>query len=202
MWTFMADWANSSNSVMRPYRHPSGSPPIRYFEESTCGATAVIRRGDIVSFDTVVATASHRILRAPSSGGTGTNLLQVGITSLLGVSAQGSTSDGSITGLSSNGARSAEGRRIGVFVADGQTEFLGFLSSGGAGPAIAASSLIGRKKSVIYDRTQHNFFIDSTNSTAALAAVVITDIPSESIGDTNGPVIFKFLSTNLALSGL
>ncbi len=81
----MADWANSSNSRMRFYRHPSGSAPIRWFEESTCAATATLRRGDIVTFDTVVATASHRIVRAPSSGGTGTNLLQVAITSLLGI---------------------------------------------------------------------------------------------------------------------
>jgi len=194
----MADWANSSNSRMRPYRHPSGSPPIRYFEESTCAATAVIRRGDIVAFDTVVASASHRIVRAPSSGGTGTNLLQVGVTSILGIAATDSTSDGSTTGLAANGARAAEGRRIGVFIADPTMEFLGFLSSGGAGPAVAASSLIGLTKAVIYDRTQHQFFIDSTNSTAALVAVKITDVPSESINDTNGPVIFKFLSSNVA----
>ena len=38
----------------------------------------------------------------------------------------------------------------------------------------------------------------SPSFTAALVAVKITDIPSESIGDTNGPVIFKFLSSNVA----
>ena len=199
----MADWAGTSNSLIRPYRHPSGSPPIRYYEEDTCAATAIIRRGDVVSFDTVVASASHRLLRAPSSGGDGTNLLQVGVTSLLGVAAQGSTGDGSTTGLQSSvGTRANEGKRIGVYLADPQTEFLGYLSSAGAGPAIASRNLIGLRRPLIYNRTEHNFFIDSTNSTAALAAVVITDIPSESVGDTNGPVIFRFMSSNVAVGAV
>lgn len=198
----MADWAGTSNSVIRPYRHPSGSFPIRYYEESTAASTATIRRGDVVSFDTVVASASHRILRAPSSGGTGTNLLEVGVTSLLGVSAEHSTSDGSTTGLASSVGTRPGNRQIGVYLADPQTEFLGYLSSAGVGPAVASRNLIGGRRALIYNRTQHAFFIDSTNSTAALAAVVITDIPSESIGDTNGPVIFKFLSSNVAVNAV
>ncbi len=198
----MADWAGTSNSVLRPYRHPHGSPQIRYFEESTAASTATIRRGDIVSFDTVVASASHRILRAPSSGGNGSNLLQVAVTSLLGIAAENSTSDGSTLGLASSVGTRSGNRQIGVFIADAGSEFLGYLSSAGAGPAVASRSLIGSRKSVIYDRNQHAFFVDSTNSTAALAAVVITDIPSESIGDTNGPVIFKFLSSNVSLTAV
>ena len=196
----MADWTNTTNSYFRPYRHGLGSPPIRYFEESTCAATAVIRYGDVVSFDTVAATASHRILRAPSSGGNGTNLLQVGIGSLIGVAAENSTSDGSTTGLV-NGTLVGPvrpNRKLGVWVADPGTEFLGFMSTAG-GNNVAASSLVGLNKAVIYDRTLNRHLIDSTNSTAALAAVKITGIPSESINDTNGPVIFKFLSSNVAL---
>lgn len=197
----MADWANSTTSYIRPYRHPLGSPPIRYFEESTCAATAIIQYGDVVSFDTVVGTAAHRIVRAPSSGGTGTNLLQVGVTSLLGIAAENSTSDGSTSGLINATAVGPvrPNRKIGVWVADVNTEFLGFLSSVG-GPNLAASTLIGVAKPLLYSRTFNRFFVDSSNSTAALAAVKITDIPSESIGDSNGPVIFKFLSTNIALN--
>jgi len=195
----MAQWTNSTASFIRPYRHPSGSPPIREFEESTCAATAVLQYGDVVAFDTVVGTAAHRILRAPSSGGTGTNLLQVGITSLLGVCAQNSTSDGSTTGLTNgtNVGPQRVNRKLGVWIADPNTEFYGFLSSAG-GDVQAVSTLIGQQKAVIYSRTFNRFFIDSTNSTAALFAVKITDIPSESMGDTNGPVIFKFLSSNVA----
>jgi hypothetical protein len=200
----MADWNGSSNAVMRPYRNASGSPPLRYFEESTCVSTAVIRRGDVVAFDTVVASASHRILRAPSSGGNGGNLLQVNVTSLLGVAAEGSTGDGSTTGLaSSNGTRGTQSKSLGVYLATPGSEFLGYLSTGGAGPIIASRNLIGTRKAVVYDRNLHNFYLDSTNSTVALAAVVITDIPSESIGDSGAaPVIFKFLSTNVAFTAL
>ena len=196
----MAQWDGTTNSIIRPYRHPSGSFPVRYYEESTCAATAVIKRGDIVTFDTVVATASHRILRAPSSGGTGTNLLQVGIRSLVGVAAENSTSDGSVTGLTSNGLRPSWNRKLGVFLATPETEFIGFMSTAGAVSSQAVlSTLIGVQCPVTYSRTLNRFLLDSTNvTTSALFAVVITDIPSESIGDTNGPVVFKFLSTNVA----
>ena len=40
------------------------APEIRYFQESTAVSTAVIKLGDIVSFDTVVSSASFRIRRA------------------------------------------------------------------------------------------------------------------------------------------
>jgi len=195
----MAEWTNTTNSYFRPYRHPLGSPPIRYFEESTCAATAILQYGDVVAFDTVAATAGHRILRAPSSGGTGTNLLQVGVTSLLGVCGENSTSDGSTSGLTNGTVVGPQrvNRKLGVWLADPNTEFIGFMSTAG-GNNLAASTLIGLQKAVIYDRTLHRFLIDSTNSTAALFAVKITDIPSESINDTNGPVIFKFLSSNVA----
>lgn len=193
--------ANTSNTVFRPYRTPYGSFPIREFEEGTCASTAVIRRGDVVCFDTVVTTGNHRVVRAPSSQGNGGTVLQNGIKSLIGVALTGSTGDGSTTGLAGDGARPNPAKMISVAIADRQTEFLGYISSGGASTAvhISASSYIGMRKAVVYDRTQHAFFIDSTNSTAADFSVIITDIPSESRNDKNGAVIFKFLSTNLAL---
>ncbi len=154
-----------------------------------------------MTFDTVVTTGNHRVVRAPSSQGNAATSLQNAIKSLVGVAAEGSTGDGSTTGLAGDGARPSEAKKIGVYVADRQTEFLGYISSGGASTAvhISASSYIGMRKAVIYDRTQHAFFVDSTNSTAADFSVVITDIPSESRGDKNGAVVFKFMSTNLAL---
>lgn len=194
----MAQWGGTTNTIIRPYRHPSGSFPIRYYEESTCAATAVIKRGDIVCFNTVVTTAL-RILRAPSSGGDGTNLLQVGIGSLVGVAADNSTSDGSTTGLAGGGLNPGQGRKIGVWLADKDSEFIGFPSTAGAGPVVVTSTVVGVSCPVIYNRPLNRFFLDSTNvSTAALFAVKITDVPSESLGDTNGPVIFKFLSSNVA----
>lgn len=195
----MAQWTNTTNSYIRPYRHPSGSIPMGFYEESTCASSAVIQFGDVVSFDTVVASAGHRIVRAPSSGGSSSILLQVGITSLVGVAAQNSTSDGSTTGLvpGTNVGPGSIKRKLSVYLADPETEFLGYISSRGGGGA-AAPTLVGTNKALVYDDVHHRFFVDSTNSTAALAAVRITDIPSESVNDTNGPVIFKFLSSNVA----
>lgn len=197
----MAQIDNTSNCLIRPVRSAYGSPAIRHFQESTCAATAVIRRGDIVSFDTVVTTGYMRIVRCPSSGGTGTNLMELVTQSLVGVALADSTSDGSITGLSSNGSKTNSGvRQIPVALADGFTEFAINISTAGANPLPVDSTLIGRNFAVIHDRTRGRWFLDSTNSTAALVTVTVTDVPVDSIGDTGGVVYFKFLSSNVSRS--
>lgn len=197
----MADWTINSGSNPRHYRSRggAGTPVLRYFQESTCASTAVIKLGDIVSNDTVVTTGGFRIVRAPFNGGTTggagfePNLLNT--TNVLGIAAEPSTSDGSTAGLTQGNLNQAGNRMIGVFIAEPNTEYLGYLI--GTNNA-SGSSLIGALKAVRYDSTNHIYGIDSTNSTAALASVVITDVPLETVGDTNGPVIFKFLSTGVS----
>jgi hypothetical protein len=192
----MAHYDGSSNSIIRPVRSPLGSPVIRHFAESTCASSAVIRRGDPVTFDTVVTTGNLRIVKAPSSQGNAGNLLQNGIRSLVGIAMADSTSDGGIVGLSSNGARQGAERMIPVAVADGLTEFSVQISSVGATPKVVSSTLIGGVYPLELNRTHQRWFLSSTNlSTAADLSVVITDVPSEMIGDTGGLVYFKFLST-------
>lgn len=186
----------STNSIIRPVRSPLGSPAIRHFQESTCASSAVIRRGDPVTFDTVVTTGVLRIVRAPSSQGNVSNLLENGIRSLVGIALADSTSDGGIVGLSSNGARQGPERLIPVAIADGLTEFSVQISSVGATPKTVTSSLCGKAYPLELNRTFNRWFLSSTNlSTAADLSVVITDVPSEQIGDTGGQVYFKFLST-------
>lgn len=185
----MADWTLSTATCFVPRVVGGGFPRIMYRQESTCASTATITNGLVVTADTVVSTGGTRLVRAPSSGGNGGNLLQVGITSLLGVAAEGSTRDGSTTGLST-----PDNCKLGFYAAGPGQEFKGWLK--GSGPV--ASSLIGLQKAIIFDSTLKTHFIDSTNSTAALAAVTITGFPSECNGDTNGPVYFKFLSSNIS----
>ena len=186
----MADWTIGTGS--NPYhfrsRSGAGTPQIRYFQESTAASTAVIKLGDIVSNDTVVSTGGFRIVRAPFNGGGGANLLNT--TNVLGVAVEASTSDGSTTGLSN-----AQTRLIGVAVAAPDVEYLGYLVGT---DNVSASSLIGLTRAVRYDSTNRVYAVDSTNSTAALHSVVITDIPDGTVGDTNGPVVFKFLSTGVS----
>jgi len=191
----MADWTINAGSNPRHYRSRSGAgtPAIRYFQESTCVSTAVIKLGDIVSNDTVVSTGGFRLKRAPFDGGNGANLLNT--TNVVGIAAEASGSDGSTAGLTGGNLNQAGNRMIGVFVAEPDAEYLGYLI--GTDNA-SGSSLIGALKAVRYDSTNHIYGIDSTNSTAALASVVITDVPLETVGDTNGPVIFKFLSTGVS----
>lgn len=196
----MAQWTNSSGSYMRPYRSPWGSPQIRHFQESTAAATAVIRVGNIVVNNTVVTTGTMRIVRALADGGAAANLLDSTITDgYLGVALADSTSDGSTSGLGADGVVGASPRQIPVAVFDGGTEFLGYFKTAvTAGADVAASSLIGLRRAIIYDSTLGVYFVDSTNSTAANVTCVITDIPNNEVGSCGGsPVIFKLLSTNV-----
>jgi hypothetical protein len=196
----MADWTASSGSKIRPYRSLT-SPFIREYEESTCAATAVIVRGDVVTSDTVVTSGGLRLVRAPSSGGTTSagdpisQLVQVGIKSLMGVALQNSTSDGSTTGLNSTGIGRSRLRYLSVCLATPGQEFLGYVK----GADVASQQLVGLNRPLIFDSTLHTFFVASTNSTAALAAVQITEVPDYAVGDSGAfPVVFRFLSTNVS----
>jgi len=199
----MAHYDGSSNTHMRPVRSAYGSPAIRRYEESTCASSKCITVGDIVSVDTVVTTGNIRIVVAPSSQGAVGNLLENGDRSLIGVAVSASTSDGGNTGLSSNGARPNTARMIDVAIADGLTEYAINVSSVGATPKPITSTLIGLAypiecvRSAVGQRGGHGvFFLSSTNlSTAADLSFVVTDVPSESIGDSGGIVYGKFLST-------
>lgn len=200
----MADWTNSSGHYPTPTgRHPWGSPQIRYFQESSAVSSAQVKVGDIVVLDTVVTTGGHRVRRDPSTAGSGANLQHLG-GSLLGVCVNGSTapSTGGTVGLlddSSQAQNRLGDKIIGVAVADGLNEFLGYFKSGGAGTTpIAASSLAGQDRPMIYDSTLGTYFVASTNSTAALVSVRITGFPSNVLGDSGGvPCYFKFLSSNV-----
>jgi hypothetical protein len=194
----MADWTVNAGSNPRHGRARKGAdtPVIQYFQESSAASTAVIKLGDICSQDTTVSTGGFRIRRAYAGGGNGANLLAIG-QHIVGVAAEASTSDGSNSLI--DGSSAAPGtplnRKIGVFSADPVTEFVGYLI--GNSP-VSASSLIGAQRCVRYDSTNQIYAIDSTNSTAALMMVTITGIPDGTNGDTNGPVYFKFLSSNVS----
>ena len=194
----MANWTIGTGSVMTHgrTRYGAGTPAIQYFQESTCPSTQVIKYGDVVSRDTTTSTGGLRIRRGYSSGGNGGNLLLIAQT-ILGIAAEASTSDGSTAGLvdpSSAAPGTAIKRKIGVFVAEPDAEFLGYLSAGAS-----ASSNNGDNFAVRFDSTNQVWMVDSTNSTAALVTVKQTGIPEGTEGDTNGPVYFKFLSSNVYL---
>lgn len=194
----MADYTINaySNPEHGRSRRGNATPNIAYFPESTCVSSLVIKLGDIVAQDTTVSTGGFRVRQAYRAGGNGSNLLAIG-QHIVGVAIEASTGDGSLTGGSSEGVGLAQKPMIGVVAADPETEFVGYLI-GTAANAISASSLIGQQKAMRYDSTNHIFGVDSTNSTAALVTVTITGIPQGTEGSTNGPVYFKFLSSNVS----
>lgn len=197
----MANWTLNTDS--NPYhgrtRKGAATPVIQYFQESSAVSTAVIKLGDIVSQDTTVSTGGFRIRRAYAGGGQETNLLAIG-QHIVGIAAEASTSNGnsSLVDGSSAAPGSPLNRLIGVFAAEPGAEFVGYLASTGASQPVSASSLVGQTKAVRYDSTNHVFTVDGINSTVALHTVTITGIVEGTNGDTNGPVYFKFLSSNVS----
>jgi hypothetical protein len=181
----MADFTIGTGSNPQHFLSAAVSPQIRYFQEATCASSRVIKYGDVVSNDTVTTT-KFRILRAPHGGGNGANILAT--TNVLGLAVEASTSDGSTSGLDDAG----NNRKIGVVLADPNTEFTAYLAGTNN---VSGSSLIGAVRAVAYDSTNHVFVIDSTNSTAALLGAQITGIPDGTDASTNGPVNFRFLSS-------
>ena len=113
----------------------------------------------------------------------------------LRVRATGAASTVGLVDDSSNGVAGVGTRRVGVAVADGLTEFLGYFYQGDTA-ARAASSLIGLNRPLQYDSTRNLYFVASTNSTVALVNVRIVDFPTDVLGDSGGvPCLFKFLSS-------
>jgi len=197
----MADWTIGTGSVMTHgrTRYGAATPAIQYFQESTCPSTQVIKYGDIVSRDTTVSTGGLRVRRGYSSGGNGADLLLIAQT-IIGIAAEGSTSDGSNSGNvdpSSSAPGTPIRKKIGVFVAEAGCEFVGYLTAGAS-----ASSNNGDNFAVRFDSTNQVWLVDSTNSTVALVTVKQTGIPEGTEGDTNGPVYFKFLTSNVYLGVL
>ena len=180
----MAQWTLTAGHYMRPYRSFKAAPTIRHFQCSTAASTALITTGMPVTSDTNVATSAFRIVRPKIASSN--SQMEIAITSLIGIAADNDTSGGTTSGLAN-----LSNRKIPVYVADGQTEWIGWC----AGAGVVDSTMIGQTKNIIWDSTLKTFFIDSTNSTSALNAVTIVDIPEYAINSTNGPVIFKFLSS-------
>ena len=196
----MAQWNNSSGYGPRPYRNPWGSPQIRYFQESTAAAsTAMIAVGDVVRRSTVTTTGGFRVVRDWSTAGNGGNLMHIGGAEVLGicVSANPDTraSSAGLVDDSSDAVAGVGTRLVGVAVADGLTEYLGYFYQGDTA-ARAASSLTGLNRPLQYDSSRNTYFIASTNSTAALVNVRIVGFPNDVLGDSGGvPCLFKFLSS-------
>lgn len=178
----MADYTLSSRDYISAYRSRKGSPQIRAFQESTCASTATIQFGNVVQFDGGSTLDVHRIIRASSGTGTAPLLLA----GIVGVAAQGSTSDGSSATLTPY-----TNRQLSVWVADRDTEFKVPTRE------LINARLIGAGCEVNWDSTL-NINLVSLASTAGDARFTITDIFPATVGDTGGYVIGRFHSTATA----
>lgn len=165
----------SSRTIIRPYESDYFGSPCFTTDASTCASTATIRVGQVVQFDIVSETASHRLVRASTAAGH-PNLS----TNIAGIAAASDNSDGST--LAANGARpltywpAVPGRRF-LF----PTKIAG-----------TASTLIGTGLALGFDSTLGIHYL-AANSTAGDLRVRVTDVINP--GDTNGYVVGHFFST-------
>lgn len=180
----MAEITLSSNSIVRPYRASKGSPRIMHVQGSTFAAGSSILAGDVVSSDTTVGSNAHRIVKMTA---------HVPSTAIWGVAAANDGQDGSTGAL---GLGSPTTSRIPVWIADRDTEFIGYTKD--AGSTATQSTLVGTLRIIARDSTLNIWYVDTSNSTAGDVRVRITEVPSP--GDTNGAVVFRFLSTALVLT--
>lgn len=159
--------------MIRPYRVRAGQPLTLTRDASTCASTATIRVGNVVKFDIVTETASHRLVRASTTAGIDLS------TNIAGIAAQSDTSDGST--LSANGARP-----LTFWAADQNTEFL--FPSKIAG---TASSLVGTILILGWDSTNQIHYADAGQGSSG--RIYCTEVIT--VGDTNGWIVGRFLST-------
>lgn len=175
----MADRTLSSRSMIRPYRTRTGSPRIVTPDASTCTTANLIKEGRVVQFD-ATSTATHRVVLASTGGSPNLS------TNIVGIAAQPDASDGSTLNL-------GDGKRpISVWAADGATEFLFPTNVAGTTPALVNTGM-----ALKWDSTLGTHYLVA-NSTAGDQRVWVTEVPADLMGDTNGYVVGRFLSTAVA----
>jgi hypothetical protein len=180
----MAENTLSSNSIVRPYRSAKGSPRIQHVQASTFAAGSSILLGDVVSSDTAVGSAYHRIVKMAA---------HIPSTAIWGIAAGNCGADGSTGAL---GLGLGTTGNVPVWVAERDTEFIGYTKDQGS--TACQSTLIGTVRCIARDSTLNIWYVDTANSTAGDVRIRITDVPNP--GDTNGAVVFRFLSTALVLT--
>lgn len=176
------DLTNSSRTTPRPYRSRKGDFTISHFEPSTCVSTALIKYGDVVQFDVNVSSNNFRIVKSSTMA----NAPNVLSTAFIGLALDADASDGSTTNQGTK-------QKVAVVLADSQTEFL-FPTK--ATVAQHASTLVNTRRAIGYDSTLGMFYCDVANSTAGDATLIITEVLDP--GSSNGQVVAKFVSTNVA----
>ena len=169
----MAEITQNSRTCVTFYRSAKGAPHIvGYIPSTAIASTGFVGFGQVVQFDVNTGTNAHKIVRAS----TATPVLS---TVLVGVAAEPDSSN--------------VGQKIAIYQADPDAEFKFPTKATGA---VHTSTLIGQRKALAWDSTNAFHFLDTANSTAGDARLLVTDVLDP--GTTNGYVVAKFLSTATA----
>ena len=165
----MTDFTLSSGSICRPYRSPWGAFPTRGVRtESTSAAIAV---GQPVTLGTAGSTTYDCAIAV---AGNAPNMFNT-----IGIAAEAEAAGGS---------SAVAGATISVWEANPLVEFKAVTKGG-----VLASSLVGLRRSLVWDSTLGIAWVDLSASTATDWRVLVTQ-NLDAVGDSGGYVAFRFLS--------
>lgn len=142
------------------YMRPYRKVRVRHFPEGDSQSFIV---GDVLSLDTT-ADKGHRVVKAGADPSV-------------------------IVGVAAEKASGSAGKKIAVWVADEEGEFLAHVGSGQA----INNDDVGDKFGIVEDTTNKIWRVDRADTTNT--RVIVTQLV-DAHGDTNGRVVFKFLNAN------
>lgn len=167
----MTDFTLSSGSICRPLRSPWGAFPVRALRtESTMAAAIQIGRPVVLLADASSNTDCIKGVAANTP-----NYFYIA-----GIAAE-AVSSGTSSGTLSP--------KVSVWEANPAVEFKAVTKGGTLG-----SSLVGSRRSLVFDSTLNIAWVDVTGSTAADWRVIVTDL-IDSVGDSGGYVAFRFVQS-------
>lgn len=164
----MAQYTPSSGDYVRPHRSPWGAFPTRSM--SPLSTSLVIQSGRLLTLNLAGSTSYSAVIPVTTPN----------VFSIVGIAA-----DSVPTALASSATTP---QLISVWEANPMVEFKA-VTKGGA----QTSSIVGLRRSLVYDSTLTIHYVDLTASTATDWRVVVTgNLGAE--GDSGGYVSFRFLN--------
>lgn len=188
----MTDIALSSGNIMRPYRSPWGSFPIRNIACSTGVSTNIIRIGQVVQLDVNSTAFQNCVLPSSLSSAV------VVSTAIVGIAAESPGLNlsppvgGTMTSTSPGGTPV-----IPVWEANPNVEFRVNTRKG-----LLNSTLVGQYRDIEWDSTLniHLVNVGAAQLTTPQPRVVITGL-IDNVGDSGGAITVRFLTKDPSIAG-
>lgn len=187
----MTDIALSSGNIMRPYRSPWGSFPVRNMACSTGVSTNIIRLGQLVGLDVNSTAFQNCVLPSSLSSACVVSSAIVGIAAEAPGLNLSPPMGGTMTSTSPGGTPV-----IPVWEANPNVEFRVNTRKG-----LLNSTMVGQPRDLEWDSTLNIHLVNAGASplTTPILRVVVTGL-IDNVGDSGGAVSVRFLTRDPSVS--